>query len=42
MAIVEDILNDEDFFVDVVDTPKEDTEQRKKQEELKSINTRVS
>ena len=42
MAIVEDILNDEDFFVDVVDTPKEGTEQRKKQEELKSINTRVS
>ena len=42
MAIVEDILNDEDFFGDVVDTPKEGTEQCKKQEELKSINTRVS
>ena len=42
MAIVEDILNDEHFFGDVVDTPKEGTEQRKKQEELKSINTRVS
>ena len=27
---------------DVVDTPKEGTEQRKKQEELESINTRVS
>ena len=40
MAIIEEILNDEDF--DVVDTPKEGTEQRKKQEELKSINTRAS
>ena len=36
MADAEDILNNE-FFNDVVDTPKEATEQHKKQEELKSI-----
>ena len=32
-----DILNDNDFFVDVVDTPKEGIEQHKKQECLKSV-----
>ena len=36
MADAEDILNDE-FFGDVVDTPKEDIEQHKKWEELKGI-----
>ena len=34
---VGDILNDVDFFGDVVNTPKEGTEQHKKREELKSI-----
>ena len=37
MASVGDILNDDDFFGDVVDTPKEGIEQRKKLQELKSI-----
>ena len=37
MAGVGDILNDDDFFGDVVDTPGEGTEQHKKREELKSI-----
>ena len=37
MADVGDILNDDDFFVNVVDTPKEGTEQHKKREELKSM-----
>ena len=37
MASDGDILNDDDFFDDVVDTPKESTEQHKKLEELKSI-----
>ena len=32
-----DILSDDEFFGDVVDTPKEGTEQHKKREELKSI-----
>ena len=36
MADAEDILNDE-FFGDVVDTPKEGIEQHKKWEELKGI-----
>ena len=36
MASVGDILIDDDFFGDVVDTPKEGTGQRKKREELKS------
>ena len=36
MADVEDMLNDE-FFGAVVDTPKEGTEQHKKQKELKSL-----
>ena len=37
MADVGDKLNDDDFFDDVVDTPKEDIEQHKKWEKLKSI-----
>ena len=37
MADVGDILNDDEFFGDVVDTPKEDTEQHEKREELKSV-----
>ena len=36
MADVENILNDENFFVDIVDTPKECAEQHKKRECLKS------
>ena len=36
MAGVGDILNDDKFFGDVVDTPKGGTEQHKKREELKS------
>ena len=32
-----DILNDTDFFGDIVDTTKEATEQHKKREELNSI-----
>ena len=37
MTIVGDILNNDGFFGDVVDTPKKATEQHKKREELKSI-----
>ena len=37
MADVGNILNNNEFFNDVVDTPKEGTEQHKKREELKSI-----
>ena len=37
MADVGDILSDDDFFGDVVDTPKEDNEQHKKRECLKSV-----
>ena len=37
MADVGDILNDDNFFDDVVDTPKEGIEQHKKQECLKSV-----
>ena len=37
MADVGDILNDDNFFGDVVDTPKEDIEQHKKRECLKSV-----
>ena len=37
MANVGDKLNDNEFFGDVVDTPKEDIEQHKKREELKSV-----
>ena len=36
MADVGDILNNDDFFGDVFDTPKEGTEQHKKRECLKS------
>ena len=36
MANVEDILNDNEFFGDAVDTPNKDIEHRKKQEELKT------
>ena len=37
MADVGDILNDNEFFGDIVDTPKEGIEQHKKREELKSV-----
>ena len=37
MADVGDILNDDDFFSGVVDTPKESIEQHKKRECLKSV-----
>ena len=37
MANVGDKLNDNEFFGDVVATPKEDIEQHKKREELKSV-----
>ena len=37
MTSVGDILNDDEFFGDVVDTPKEGIEQLNKQEELKSV-----
>ena len=37
MTDVENILNDDDFLRDIVDTPKEGIEQRKKREELKSV-----
>ena len=37
MADVGDILNDDEFFGDIVDTPKEGIEQHKKREELKSV-----
>ena len=37
MADVENILNDDDFFGDTVDTPKEGIEQHKKRECLKSV-----
>ena len=37
MADVGNILNNNEFFNDVVDIPKEGTEQHKKREELKSI-----
>ena len=37
MADVGDILKNDEFFRDVVDTPKKGTEQHKKREELKGI-----
>ena len=37
MADVENILSDDDFFGDTVDTPKDSIEQHKKQECLKSV-----
>ena len=40
MADAGDILNDNDFFGDVVDTPKEGTEQHKKRKELKRLKDR--
>ena len=40
MADVEIILSDDDFFGDSVDTPKEDIEQHRKRECLKSVTSR--
>ena len=37
MAYVEDIFDDNDFFVGVVDTPNEGIDQHKKREDLKKI-----
>ena len=37
MCDAENILNDDDFFGDTVDTPKEGTGQHRKQECLKSV-----
>ena len=37
MKYVGNILNDDDFFGDIVDTPKEVIEQHKKRECLKSV-----
>ena len=37
MTDVENILNDDDFFGDTVDTPKEGIEQHRKRECLKSV-----
>ena len=37
MTDVENILNDDDFLRNIVDTPKEGIEQGKKREELKSV-----
>ena len=37
MADVGNILNDDEFFGDIVDTPKEGIEQQKKRECLKSV-----
>ena len=37
MADVGDILNDNDFFADFVDTPKKGIEQHKKLEESNSV-----
>ena len=37
MANVENMLNDDDFFGDIVDTPKKGIEQHEKQECLKSV-----
>ena len=37
MADVGDILNNDEFFGDIVDTPKEGIEQHKKREQLKSV-----
>ena len=37
MADAEDILNNDEFFGDIVDTPKKDIEQHKKRECLKSV-----
>ena len=40
MTDVKNILNDDDFFSDIVDAPKEDTEQRRKREYLRSVISR--
>ena len=40
MTDIENILNDKQFFGDVVDTPKEGIEQHKKRECLKSAISR--
>ena len=37
MTDVGDILNDDDFFEDTVDTPKEGIKQYKKREELRGV-----
>ena len=37
VADVENILKNDDFFGDIVDTPKEGTEQHKKRECLKGV-----
>ena len=37
MADVGDILNNNEFFGDIVDTPKEGIEKHKKREELESV-----
>ena len=37
MADVENVLNDDEFFGDTVDTPKEAIEQHRKRECLKSV-----
>ena len=37
MADVGDILNNDEFFGNIVDTPKEGIEQHKKREELESV-----
>ena len=37
MADVENLLNDDEFFGDIVDTPKEGIEQNKKRECLKNV-----
>ena len=37
MPDVRDILNDDDFLVDIIDTPKEGFEQNKKRKCLKSV-----
>ena len=41
MGDVENILNDDKFFGDIVDTPKEGIEQHKKRECLKSVIDKV-
>ena len=40
MTNVENILNDDAFFGDIIDTPKEGIEQSSKQECLKSVTTK--
>ena len=37
MDDVENILNDDEFFGDIVDTPKEDIDQHRKRKYLKSV-----